>query len=372
MNSRKDDRPGQFSIDAQSQGGAPNPGPWWDPKRFAARRPYLEARGAMTAATRTWFTTQQFAEVETPALQISPGLEPHLKAFATELEEPFDQGARRLYLHTSPEFAMKKLLAAGCPRIFQLARVYRNGERAPTHHPEFTMLEWYRTGATVETLIADTAALLRSAWHAVPANLRGEGLRWNGQTCDPTRPVQVLTVADAFREYAQIDLLATAPDPLHPDANLLRDAAAQAGLSLPSSSDWEDLFFHIFLECIEPRLGIGAPTALTDYPISMAALARPSKKDPRVAERVEVYAAGLELANGFGELTDAVEQRRRFEADMEKKQRLYGTRYPIDEDFLAAVGQMPEAAGMALGFDRLVMLATGAVHIEDVLWAPVA
>jgi lysyl-tRNA synthetase class 2 len=288
------------------------------------------------------------------------------------LEEPFGQGNRRLYLHTSPEFAMKKLLAAGCPRIFQLARVYRNGERAPTHHPEFTMLEWYRAGAETAALIADAGDLLRCAWTAVPAALRGEGLRWNGQVCDPTRPMQVLTVAEAFSRFAQIDLLASAPDPLQPDAGLLRHAASRADIELPASGEWEDLFFHIFLDRIEPHLGIGAPMALTDYPLSMAALARPSATDPRVAERVEIYAAGLELANGFAELTDPVEQRRRFEADMAKKQRLYGTRYPIDEDFLAALARMPPAAGMALGFDRLVMLASGAATIEDVLWAPVA
>ena len=370
MNSRKTDEPGQISTAAASAGS--HGGPWWDRKRFAARRPYLEARGAITTATRAWFTSQGFAEVETPALQVSPGLEPHLKAFAAELEEPFGQSARRLYLHTSPEFAMKKLLAAGMPRIFQLARVYRNGERAPTHHPEFTMLEWYRVAEDTETLIADAGALLRSAWNAVPAALRGQGLRWNGLRCDPMQPMEVLTVADAFTRYAGIDLLATAPDPHNPDADLLRRAAAKAGLALLYSGDWEDLFFHIFLDRIEPRLGIGAPTALTDYPISMAALARPSPNDPRVAERVEIYVAGLELANGFGELTDAAEQRRRFEADMEKKQRLYGMRYPIDEDFLAALAQMPEASGMALGFDRLVMLATGAAEIDDVLWAPVA
>jgi lysyl-tRNA synthetase class 2 len=366
MNNRNDGKPGQNSAAAQS--GAP----WWEPARFAARRPYLAARGAIAAAVRAWYAEQGFAEVETPALQVSPGLEPHLKAFATELEEPFDQGARRLYLHTSPEFAMKKLLAAGCPRIFQLARVYRNGERAPTHHPEFTMLEWYRAGGTTDALIADVTALLRVAWNAVPTPLRETGLRWNGQVCDPMAPVHVLSVADAFFQYAKIDLLATAPDPLRPDADLLHRAAGEVGIALPRSAEWEDLFFHIFLDRIEPRLGIGAPTALTDYPISMAALARPSPKDPRVAERVEIYAAGLELANGFGELTDPVEQRRRFESDMEKKQRLYGLRYPIDEDLLAALAQMPDAAGMALGFDRLVMLATGATRIEDVLWAPVA
>ena len=367
MNSRKDDRPGQIS--ANSRGSA---APWWDPARFAARRPFLAARSGITAATRAWFIDQGFSEVETPALQVSPGLEPHLRAFATELEEPFDQGSRGLYLQTSPEFAMKKLLAAGCPRIFQLARVYRNGERSATHHPEFTMLEWYRTGATIAALIDDASALLLSAWNAVAPELRGDGLRWNGLQCDPLKPMQVLTVADAFARYASIDLLATAPDPHHPDADLLRAAAARTGFILPPTGDWEDLFFHIFLASIEPKLGVGAPTALIEYPVSMAALARPCESDPRVAERVEIYVAGLELANGFGELTDVAEQRRRFEADMDKKQRLYGVRYPIDEDFLAALAQMPEASGIALGFDRLVMLATGAAAIDDVLWAPVA
>ena len=365
MNNRKDEHPAGFSPSGAAL-------PWWHPTRFTARKPYLEARGRIAAALRAWFAADGFAEVETPALQVSPGLEPHLKAFATELEEPFEQGRRRLYLHTSPEFAMKKLLAAGCPRIFQLARVYRNGERAPTHHPEFTMLEWYRSGAGIESLLSDTAALLRAAWQTVPAPLRGDGLRWNGRVCDPMQPLNVLSVADAFARYANIDLLATAPDPAHPDADLLRRATAKAGLPVPASGDWEDIFFHIFLDRIEPNLGIGAPTALIDYPLSMAALARPSPRDPRVAERVEIYAAGLELANGFGELTDAAEQRRRFLADMDKKERLYGTRYPLDEDFLAALALMPEAAGMALGFDRLVMLATGATCIDDVLWAPVA
>jgi len=351
--------------------------PWWDPETFAVRRPYLEARTAMTAAVRAYFTRQDFLEVETPALQVSPGLEPHLRAFATELNDPFGQDRRPMYLHTSPEFAMKKLLAAGLPRIFQIARVYRDGERAPTHHPEFSMLEWYRAGEAIAALIDDCGALLRAVWSAVPAPLRSKlqadgGLRWQGKTCDPMRRPEVMTVAEAFRRFAGIDILGTAPDPIRPDADRLRDAAAHAGIRLPQTGDWEDLFFHIFLDRIEPRLGIGAPTALVDYPISMAALARRSPRDPRVAERFELYVCGLELANGFGELTDPAEQRRRFEADMAKKERLYGVRYPIDEDFLAALGQMPEASGIALGFDRLVMLATGAERIEDVLWAPVA
>jgi lysyl-tRNA synthetase class 2 len=299
-------------------------------------------------------------------------MEVHLRTFSTALHEPFATDSRPMHLHTSPEFAMKKLLTAGMPRIFQFAHAFRDGERSPTHHPEFTLLEWYRAGEDVNALVSDCGALLRAAWEAVPDGLRADGLRWRGKACDPRKGVRAVSVAAAFRRWAGIDILATAPDPLHPDAGLLRRAADAAGINLPATGDWEDLFFHIFLDRIEPHLGIGAPTALVDYPLSMAALARPSPRDPRVAERFELYAAGLELANGFGELTDADEQRRRFTADNDRRERLYGSRHPVDEDFLAALARMPEASGIALGLDRLVMLATGAERIEDVLWAPVA
>lgn len=341
--------------------------PWWRPDRFAQRRAHLERRAALTRATRAFFEGQGFIEVETPALQISPGLEPHLVAFATELIAP-GGAKRRLYLHTSPEFAMKKLLVAGLPRIFQLARVFRNAERAATHHPEFTMLEWYRAGQDYTALMADCEALLRAvAAHGV------DRLRWRGQECDPSVPCERLTVAEAFRRHTGIDILATAPDPRAPSLDLLAKAAADIGIAPHGGDGWDDLFFRIFLERIEPKLGQGRASIVYDYPISMAALSRAKPGDPRVAERMELYVCGLELANGFGELTDAAEQRRRFEADMDLKQRRYGERYPIDEDFLAALAYgMPESAGIALGFDRLMMLATGADAIEDVLWAPVA
>ncbi len=345
---------------------------WWRRDEFARRRPRLLARAAAMAAVRGWFAEQGFVEVETPALQVSPGMEVHLKAFATELEEPFGQARRRLYLHTSPEFAMKKLLAAGEPRLFQFARVYRNGERAPTHHPEFTMLEWYRAGAAWPDLVGDCEGILRAALAAVPPALSGGALRWRGGAADPAAPFERISVAEAFARHAGIDLHATAPDPLRPDAAALAAAARRIGVAAQPHDTWEDVFFKIFLDRVEPKLGFGRPAILHGYPASMAALARIDRADPRVAERCELFVAGLELANGFGELTDPAEQRRRFEADMAKKQALYGERFPIDEDFLAAVGAMPAAAGMALGFDRLVMCATGAERIEDVLWAPVA
>ncbi len=354
----------------------PRPEQWWRPDRFAARRPRLETRMAMAQAVRAFFAERDFVEVETPALQVSPGLEPHLIAFATELREPFHDGPhRRLYLHTSPEFAMKKLLVAGVPRLYQLARVWRNAERSGTHHPEFTMLEWYRAGAGYRDLMADCEALLRAALAAAPAELRSgaAGFRRGEVSCDPAAAWQYISVAESFRRYADVDLLATAPDPANPDTRRLAEDARRIGVWIGERDQWEDIFFRIFLARIEPRLGVGAPTVLYDYPLSMAALARRREDDPGVAERFELYVCGLELANGFSELTDAAEQRRRFEADVAKKQALYGESYPIDEDFLAALAHgMPESAGIALGFDRLVMLATAAGTIDDVLWAPVA
>lgn len=331
------------------------PQAWWRPERHADRRPFLTARGAITRATRAWLDQQDFVEVETAALQVSPGNEAHLHAFATEALTTAGEG-RTLYLHTSPEFACKKLLAAGETRLFSLGKVWRNRERGPLHHPEFTMLEWYRAGESYEAIMADCAALMRLAAHGAGARV----LTWRGLECDPFAEPERLTVAEAFDRYAGLDLFG--------------DLAGQAralGIRVAEDDVWADVFSRIIVEKVEPNLGIGRPTILCEYPVSEAALARPKPGDPRVAERFELYACGVELANCFGELTDPAEQRARFEAEMAEKQRVYGERYPIDEDFLAALELMPEASGGALGFDRLVMLATGARHIEQVLWAPV-
>jgi elongation factor P--(R)-beta-lysine ligase len=341
---------------------------WWRPDRFELRRPQLERRGRILGAVRSFFAERGFVEVDTPALQASPGLEPHLRAFATELDDPREGRTVPRYLHTSPEYAMKKLLVAGLPRIWQLAHAFRNGERSATHHPEFSMLEWYRAGASYRDLMEECAALVRACQEAAGA----EALTWCGRTSDARREWQRITVAEAFRQRCGIDLLATAPDPERPDTDLLATAASGIGIAPHLGDDWETLFFRIFLQEIEPHLGRGAPTILHDYPASMAALSRRRPDDPRLAERFEVYVCGLELANAFGELTDPTEQRARFIADHARKEALYSRTYPIDEDFLAALEHgLPPCAGIALGFDRLVMLATGADDIEEVLWAPV-
>lgn len=343
--------------------------PWWRPEVLGPRLPLLRRRAAVVQTARLFFIEQGFEEVETPVLQVAPGMEPHLHAFATELAEPFAQGQRRMYLHTSPEFAMKKLLAGGVPRIFQMARVFRNGERSPLHHPEFTMLEWYRAGASYRQVMDDCEALVQACARAVETRQA----RWQGRGCDLFSWWWRISVAEAFDQYAGIDLLAAIQgDPRDPDPAPLAAEARRLGLHVGEDDRFDDVFFRIMLEKVEPHLGVGAPTILYDYPLCMAALARPKPEDERLAERFEVYVCGVELANGFGELTDAAEQRRRFEADMALKQSLYGECWPLDEDFIAAVGAMPEAAGIALGLDRLVMLLLGAGRIEDVLWAPVA
>lgn len=340
--------------------------PWWSPAVHADRRPFLLARQRVQAALRAFFGARGFMEVETPILQVSPGNEVHLQAFATELELPDGTRVPR-YLHTSPEFTAKKLMAAGETRLFTLARVFRNGERTALHHPEFTMLEWYRAGETYEALMRDCTALLAVTAETVGAR----EFHYGGHVCDVGLAPERLTVAEAFQRHAGIDLMESVGVEGN-DRERLWQAAHAAGIRVAADDTWADVFTRVMVEKIEPRLGIGRPTILCEYPISEAALARPKPEDPRLAERFELYVCAVELANGFGELTDADEQRRRFVGWMDEKERLYGGRYPIDEDFLAALAVMPEASGIALGFDRLVMLAAGARRIEDVLWAPVA
>lgn len=339
--------------------------PWWMPHVHADRRLFLLARNRIKAALRAWFEGQGFVEVDAACLQLSPGNEAHLHAFETRLMDT-EGASSRLYLHTSPEFACKKLLAAGEQKIFTFAPVFRNRERGRLHHPEFTMLEWYRAGEPYERLMADCAEILKIA-----ADVAGRRT-WsrNGADADVTRAADRISVAYAFEHHAGVRLLDTIQGG-RPSREKLASAALSAGHRVADDDTWPDIFSRI-MTSIEPKLGAGAATVLDEYPTVEAALARPAAHDPRVAERFELYVCGVELANGFGELTDPQEQRVRFEAEMAEKQRVYGERYPIDEDFLAALGHMPPASGIALGFDRLVMLATGAQRIEHVLWTPVA
>jgi elongation factor P--(R)-beta-lysine ligase len=339
--------------------------PWWSAARHADVRPFLLARNAIGKAVRAWFDEQGFTEVETAILQVSPGNETHLHAPRTELVGADGTRLTR-YLRTSPEFACKKLLAAGEPRIFEFARVFRDRERGPLHLPEFTMLEWYRADAAYDAVMADSIVVIA---HAAQATGIGQ-FSFRGRTADPFAEPELLTVAAAFERFAAIDLLATIANGEGDRAHLA--AAAKQKVRITDDDTWSDIFSKVLVEYIEPNLGQGRLTVLFEYPVPEAALARVKASDPRVAERFEIYACGVELANGFGELTDAPEQRRRFTQAMDEKQHRYGERYPLDEDFLDAVARMPAASGVALGFDRLVMLASGALKIDQVVWTPPA
>ncbi len=329
------------------------PYPTWHPESLAARLPFLRRRAELTRATRAFFTDRGYTEVETPYAVPTPGEEVHLRAFATTRHHP-DGRTEPLWLHTSPEFAMKKLLVGGAGPIFQFARVWRDGEGSALHAPEFTMLEWYRPGFGMDALIEETTALLRAV---LPPVVTCRGVR-----TDLSR-VERLTVAEAFHRHTGANVLATAGD-----APAL---AAAAGVRLRDRETWEDLFFRLLLDRIEPRIGRDHPTFLTHWPAEQAALARRDSTDPRVAERFELFVCGIELANAFVELTDAAEQRARFQDDRARRHALYGPDWAMDEAFLAALAHgMPASAGIALGFDRLAMIATRADRISQVLWLP--
>ena len=337
------------------------PLPAWHPESFAARLPFLRRRARLVADTRAFFTARGYTEVETPCLVPVPGMEVHLHAFRTEFVPHLGAGERRtLWLRTSPELALKRLLVAGAGPVFELARVWRNGEVSPRHAPEFTMLEWYRPGATMEALMDETEEYLRTVCPPVVAH--------EGVVTDLTLPFERITMAEAFARWCGgLDILATEGDAVR----LGEAAAACVGVTRKPDESWEDLFFRLLLDRVEPHLGRGRATFLTHWPAPQAALARRDPADPRAALRFELFAAGLELANAFDELTDAAEQRARFEHDVAERLRLYGEGWGVDEDFLAALEHgMPAGSGIALGFDRLAMLASGAARIEQVLWLP--
>ena len=313
---------------------------------------------------RAWFEDQGFVEVDTSCLQVSPGNETHLHAFATELVGT-DLDRRQLYLDTSPEFAMKKLLAAGERKIFTFAPAFRNRERGALHAPEFTMLEWYRADAPYEMLWDDCAELLRLAARST-GRWRWE---WKDAACDVSKSAYESSVDQAFFSFADIELFKTyGADGV--DRDELARRATDAGIRVAADDTWSDIFSRVLVEKVEPGLGRLVPDILHDYPAHEAALARRVPGYPQIAERFELYVAGVELANGFGELTDAGEQRRRLDEQMAERARIYGERYPIDEDFLASLAHMPPSSGCAMGFDRVVMLATGARNVDEVMWTP--
>lgn len=345
---------------------------WWEPDRFLAKRPSLARRAKLISAIRRHFDEQDFLEVETPILQIMPCADMHIHGFPTTLKGIDLKPERDLWLHTSPEFEMKKLLVAGLPKIYQLCHVFRNGEGSKRHSPEFTMIEWYRANAGYKEIMDDCIGLLRFC----AKQLGLKTFRYQNHDCDPFKDWEIISVAQSFETYAGIDLKAFMVETeAHRAAADSNDRAGffkvakNAGVGVREQDSWEEIFFAVMAEKIEPHLGFDAPTIIYDYPTSMAALSRKSEDDPRFAKRFELYVCGLELANAFDELTDAKEQRKRFADEMAAKQAMYGESYALDEDFLAALEYgMPPAGGIALGVDRLAMITCNASDIDEVLW----
>lgn len=333
---------------------------WWQPHRFAAKRPFLEQRALVLRSIRSFFDAQGFLEVETPILQASPGCEAHIHAFGTKLLDHGLKPVKHLYLHTSPEFAMKKLLVAGLPQIYQICHAFRNGEASSRHSAEFTILEWYRANAGYKDIMDDCVHLLRHVAKTIDIIT----YRYHGMASDPFKDWEIISVTSAFKIYAGIELEEFLQNP-----EQFKKAVSALGIRTDDGDTWDDLFFRVMAEKIEPHLGHPAPTILYDYPAHMAPLSRPCADNSRFGERFEMYVCGLELCNAYGELTDAARQRMQLEKEMKTKQNTYGTQHPIDEDFIKALEYgMPESGGNALGVDRLVMLATGADDIDQVLW----
>lgn len=321
----------------------------------------------MTAknAIRSWFLAQNFDEVETNQLQISPGNETHLLGLSTIFTDPSLE-EHELFFATSPEFSCKKLIAAGMKNIFEFARVFRNRDQSKIHSPEFTMLEWYRANMPYEKTIQDTLDICKIAAKSIGSEFyRNKNLEINIE-----QPAEFITLQEAFLKYANIDLLATISDEGEENRDLFANLCKEQNIKISEDDNWSDIFTKVLVEKIEPNLGKECPTILYEYPLPEGALARKSPNNSKVVERFELYICGVEIANGFGELIDSDEQRKRFEASMQKQKELYGKSYPIDEDLLEALKYMPPTSGVALGFDRLIMLITGANNIEDVNFTP--
>ena len=355
--------------------------PWWSPERHADRRTFLSARNSIKEALRSWFLAQGFTEVDPGCLQVSPGNEAHLHAFATDLITP-ERSHRRMFLHTSPEFACKKLLAAGERKLFTFAPVFRNCERGPLHAPEFTMLEWYRAGDAGDeqypAIQQDCLDLIRIA-----VETSGQGAcRWKRRIGSSAAPALYRTVPQIILELLGVDLLASIGPDGSPDRDILAADAEKAGIRTSPDESWGDIFSKLMID-VEVRYSelsdVNAPDGreraflLDGYPSAMSPLARTDEENQRLAKRFEIFMCGIELANGFGESNDGERVRAALNQQMAEKLAIYGEQYPIDEEFIAALSVLPpKTAGCAMGFDRLVMLATGATHIDQVLWTPLS
>ncbi|MSR46902.1 MAG: EF-P lysine aminoacylase GenX [Planctomycetes bacterium] len=335
----------------------------WSVPEWSERRRELHVRDQLLRTLRTFFYERGFLEVETPTLLAAPGQEPHLLPFVTTFHGR--DGARPLWLATSPEYAMKRLLARGHERLFQLGRAYRDGrdEDSPLHSPEFTLVEWYRAWEPLEAIGRDVGELLAATVRALGTG--GTAVARGGHRCDLAAPPRWLPVADAFRDLASTDLAPYLDGDDIAFVAALPAALPRVGATAREQAD--SAFFRLLIERIEPNLGRREPTLLCRYPARHAALAELCPDDPRVANRFEAYVLGIELCNAFQELRDADEQERRLRDEQAVRVAAGGEALPLHEPFLRALRSgLPPCAGVALGVDRLHLLASGAVSVRDV------
>ena len=318
-------------------------------------------RARILRSIRRFFDSKGFLEIDAPLLTPCPTLDANIRSIQSVAHDNRNE-SKPMFLHTSPEHAMKKLLAAGADRIYFLGKVFRDGECTRLHNPEFTMLEWYRSEATYEDIINDTQEVV----HAVANDVfDAEHLKYQGKKIDLSLPWDRITLRDLFVHETGIDL------ENYRTADSLKEAAASLDVHYQEDDDWETLFFRIFLEKIERKLGFPKPVFLLDYPLSMGLMARRKPENPRWVERAEIYIAGLECANGYSELTHPDEQKKRFLEERRKKTASDNASHPIDWDLISALESgLSPCAGMALGVDRLVMLLTDKTDIQDVLLFP--
>ena len=322
----------------------------------------FKLRADILAAVRTFFRERHFLEIEAPLMTPYPTLDSNIRSVPVS----YDTGQKEalpLYLHTSPEHAMKKLMAAGADRLAFIGKVFRDGEQTKMHNGEFTMVEWYRSRADYQDIIAETADLIR---YIAKNIFNTTVLNYQGQTYDLSGKWTQSEVRQLFQTYADIDIAGPV------EASKLKETAQQHAIPFMADDSWETLYFRLFLTLIEPRLGHTAPEFVIDYPTSMGLMARQKCNDAEWVERTELYIAGVELANGYSELTDPVEQLNRFKADAAIKKNECGLEYPIDHELIEALYDgLPPCAGMALGLDRLIMLFLDKTDIQDVLLFPI-
>ncbi|MBR1544556.1 MAG: EF-P lysine aminoacylase GenX [Alphaproteobacteria bacterium] len=331
---------------------------------FERKLPFLLNRNKIISAIKSFFSDENFIEVDTPILQYSPGMEVHLSAFETMFNNINGIDKQKLYLHTSPEFSMKKLLSFGMKNIYQFTHTFRNEVVSPTHYPEFTMLEWYRVGYNYEKLMSDCEQILKRSLEIIGT----DHFEYNGKKCFLNDGIEKLTIAQAFEKFCHFDILSTIDNPQNPSTKLITPFAKKLNINVSESDTWDDIYEKLMFEYIEPNLGDKKPTILYEYPIHQAALSAPKSDNPNIAERFELYICGVELANAFTELTNRKVQEERFLHDQAEKQKIYGTTFPIDYEFLNSIENLENCTGIAMGIDRLIMLANHTNNIKDVLW----